>query len=339
MANVADSQEILLLMKSPKRHRGKTSLYVCHREMAETEHQSMKFAATVRVMNILIDQLQNRQVSTMRDIYYKDVTLFKGRQAHLNNVLDAIANSLNVLLQSDLGVYPTPKGVIWSNNPIEITMGEQKKMSFDPCNEPLLICHRETLETLSVVGDVDMVVVFEKEAILKSFMCFVKKIATGVKLILATGKGFPDRATLSFLGGLQACLPSTPMVYFVDSDVYGLQIFWSYMQMSELLAQNAKLGGAFICDDRTEWLTMDKREWIRSVNFLQRNARTECDPSVLVPVEQHLQLMGRELRRSLLLFKKAEINVIKDDEALFQSVNQYLWSKITLYVPGTGDLT
>ncbi|QFZ25425.1 putative meiotic recombination protein [Clavispora lusitaniae] len=299
----------------------------------------MKFAATVRVMNILIDQLQNRQVSTMRDIYYKDVTLFKGRQAHSNNVLDAIANSLNVSLQSDLGVYPTPKGVIWSNNPIEITMGEQKKMSFDPCNEPLLICHRETSETLSVVGDVDMVVVFEKEAILKSFMCFVKKIATGVKLILATGKGFPDRATLSFLGGLQACLPSTPMVYFVDSDVYGLQIFWSYMQMSELLAQNAKLGGAFICDDRTEWLTMDKREWIRSVNFLQRNARTECDPSVLVPVEQHLQLMGRELRRSLLLFKKAEINVIKDDEASFQSVNQYLWSKITLYVPGTGDLT
>lgn len=314
-------------IKKRKRSGSRNTVHICLREMAETPTESTKFRATIRVLKILYSHLEESTVSTLRDIFYKDVSLFKGKQHNLNIILDSIANSFGLLLQSDLQVFPTPKGVIWSNMKAEIMIGTRKKLVLDPIDEPILISHREELEKITITEPIKMMIVFEKEAILKSFLAYVRCTVTRRPFLLITGKGFPDRATVSFLNGLNAALPDTPLMFFVDSDVYGLQIFHSYIYDNKSLSKMAQLGGSFIAEERSEWLTIGKREWVRSVKFAQRNLEVLLSTSSDAE-NKALRLMQRELQRGLILFKKAEMNVIKDDLHSAQSVNHYLWSKL-----------
>lgn len=322
--------EIIIQMNTTNKHERSGSSNTVHvylREMAETSAESTRFRATIRVLKILFSQLEEGKESTLRDIYYKDVSLFKGKQYNLNNILDSIASSFGLLLQNDFKVFPTPKGVIWSNKRIEIISGARKKLILDPIDEPILISHRKDLEKMSISEAVEGIIVFEKEAILKSFISYVRYSATGKTFLFITGKGFPDRATLSFLNGLNGSLPDTPLLFFVDSDVYGLQIFHSYIHGNKSLSKVAKLGGAYIAEERSEWLTIGKREWVRSVKFAERNLKHLLStPSK--PKDKTFRLMQREIQRGLILFKKAEMNVIKDDAHSAQSINHYLWSKI-----------
>lgn len=320
--------EIVIRMNcSKKRNRGDGMLHLRIREMAQTPSESTKFVATIRLLKILLCQLEEGKVSTLRDIFYNDVSLFKGKQYNLNVILESVAGSFGYLLQSDLRIFPTPKGIIWSSKRTEIAIGTQKKWFLDPVDEPILISHREELEKITVSEAVEMIIIFEKEAILKSFISYVRDTTPSKALLLITGKGFPDRATVSFLKGLNNSSPHTPLMFFVDSDVYGLQIFHSYIHENQLLSKVAKLGGAFIVEKRSEWLTIGKREWTRGVKFAQRNMEYLHSTSEL-NANSVMNLMQRELQRGLILFKKAEINVIKDDLHSAQSVNHYLWSKI-----------
>lgn len=321
------SMEIVMQMKCSKKRliSGATIPHVYRREMAQNPGDATKFAATVRVLRILLCQLIKGNVSTLRDVYYKDVTLFKGKQVNLNIILDSIADSLGFLLQSDLNVFPTPKGIIWSTEIAEITIGD-KTLLLKPTDEPMLISHAQEMEKLTIDRKLDLIIVFEKEAILRSFVSYLRLVKENRPFLLLTGKGFPDRATVSFLQGLNMSSPYTPVSFFVDSDVYGLQIFRSYIQNSPSLSRISKLGGAFIVEERTEWLTTDRRDWARGVRFAQRNMEL-----LLVEHQQEknaIQLVQRELQRVMMLFKKAEMNVIKDDLRSALSVNHYLWSKI-----------
>ncbi|KAI0256197.1 Spo11/DNA topoisomerase VI subunit A [Lactifluus subvellereus] len=166
--------------------------------------------------------------TTKRDLFYKDVPLFK-RQSVVDKLVDDLAATIDTR-RAHLNVRASPKGLICGAGlSIHTVRGEVIQIAE---TEGTLIPVAEDILSLDFPNNVKWVLIVEKEAIFQTLcqLSFVRhpswQPGTG---IMITGKGYPDLATRQFVKMLSDNLPSTvPVVALVDGDAYGIDIVSVY---------------------------------------------------------------------------------------------------------------
>ncbi|KAJ4483485.1 topoisomerase acting in meiosis [Lentinula aciculospora] len=248
---------------------------------------------------------------TKRDIYYRDVPLFKDQRV-VDTIVDDVAASLK-LERSDLNVRATSKG-IFCGSTFSIYLSSGNVIHGND-SEASLIPAGEDVETFNVDEDLAWVLIVEKDAVFQT-LCHLNAsnhpLLPG-KGLLITGKGYPDMATRHLVKTLSDSLPQTiPIMALVDGDPYGLDILSVYKHgSSRLRHENGKLAA-----ERVEWMGLLSSEL----------TGLGIDKESLIPISQHdekkaLSMLGRsqdimpakwrkELIHMLHNRRKAEIEIL-----------------------------
>lgn len=314
----------------PKRSNGGIQLPVIIqiRQITDNSPESTRFSYIVCIMRILIQNLMKNKVSTLREIYYHDVDLFHGKQINLNQALNQIASSMGVKLDEDLQVHCSQKGLIYGGPSLILKTDRNKSFDLRYEYDCLLIPQLDESEKVILNKLPKAIIVFEKEAVFRSFCHFIKRQLPNPCLIIITAKGYPDRSSKRFLHLLGKSCPAVPILGFMDSDVYGLGIFWSFLIQNDLSMPNFRLKGVFLLEYKRGWITISKRDYNLTQSFLKRNHCEDNSPKA-AQVRKELLTTHRELTRGLLLFKKAEMNVLSSDcQESDSDLNEYVWSKL-----------
>ncbi|KAJ8696095.1 endodeoxyribonuclease [Pleurotus ostreatus] len=268
------------------------------------------FAQLLRVMDCIHEALIDDAPTTKRDLYYKDVSLFKS-QGVVDKIIDDLAATFH-LERSDLNMRATSKGLVsgsslrmhlHSGKTIEVTDTEGSSV---PVGEDIL--------TFTVVHPISWVLVVEKDAVFQT-LCRLRVTDHPDfpgRGLLITGKGYPDIATRQLVKTLSDNLPDTvPILALVDGDPYGLDILSTYKYGSNSLKhENYKLAA-----ERVQWVGLRVGEL----------ADFQIEMNSLIPITRHdekkaLSMLSRqltlpqawrkELMRMLHTRRKAEIEIL-----------------------------
>ncbi|KAJ6625886.1 Spo11/DNA topoisomerase VI subunit A [Mycena sp. CBHHK59/15] len=287
-------------------------------------------AQLFKVLNAMHEAVMDGVPATKRDIYYRDVPLFKTQKV-VDTLVDDVAATF-ALERSDLNVRATSKGLVCGSG-LVIHLRRVDSGFFNELSHRLqgaLIPVGEDIRSFTVGEDVDWVLVVEKDAVFQT-LCRLRLAdhpdLSGRGLII-TGKGYPDIATRQLVATLSECLPRRiPILGLVDGDPYGLDILSVYKYGSrgmqhegaKLAAGRVKYLGVFASElasygvDRDALLPISKADEKKALAMLSR----------LTPLPSKWR---RELSRILHSRRKAEIEVLES------GVGQYLVDKIGVYV-------
>ncbi|KAJ8592718.1 DNA topoisomerase IV, alpha subunit [Rhizopogon salebrosus TDB-379] len=209
---------------------------------------------------------------TKRDMYYKDVPLFKA-QGTVDRLVDDLAMTLH-LERADLKIRAASKGLL-SGTGLTIHLLEGETISINDL-EGTLIPSGEIIERFELEREISWILIVEKEAVFQTLCRF--RFAGHPSLpgpgLIITGKGYPDVATRQLVKTLSDNLPThIPIMALVDGDPYGLDILSVYKYGSHSLRhENDKLAAC-----RIEWLGI----WASEI------ADLEIDLDALIPITPH----------------------------------------------------
>ncbi|KAI6046207.1 Spo11/DNA topoisomerase VI subunit A, partial [Pisolithus marmoratus] len=270
-------------------------------------------AQLLRIMSYAHRALEQGVSLTKRDVYYRDVVLFKSQK-----IVDRFIDDLAATLRRDraeLNIRATSKGLICGSClVIRLIEGECLRLND---HEGTLIPAGEDIGHLELETRVAWVLVVEKEAIFQTLcqLNFTKHPALPGPGLIVTGKGYPDVATRRLVKMLSDNLHERiPIVALVDADAYGLDILSVYKYGSHSLRhENESLAA-----HRVEWLGIklsELSEFKIDINTLipitkhdERKARKMlCRPAENMPSEWRNALM-----RVLQIRRKAEIEVFSN---------------------------
>ncbi|KAG7091079.1 hypothetical protein E1B28_010136 [Marasmius oreades] len=269
-------------------------------------------AQIFKVLSYMHEAVIDGIPATKRDIYYRDVSLFKNQRV-VDNLVDDIAASLD-LERSDLKIRATAKGTFCGSGlTIHLINGEILSGSD---SEASLVPAGEDIESFSVDDDVEWVLVVEKDAVFQTLCHHRLTALTAGKGIMITGKGYPDVATRQLVKTLSDCLPKRiPIMAFMDGDAFGIDILSVYKYGSRAMShENEKLAA-----NRVKWLGL----WSTELS------KIGIDKDALIPITVHdekkaLSLLRknmptkwrRELNHMLHNRRKAEIEVLTTARSL-----------------------
>ena len=178
----------------------------------------------LRLLGEIKNLLLTNETATKRDLYYRDVTLFRSKQLVVDRSITALANQLQVP-RWQLNVLASSKGLI---------AGDFK--FWETRNGPLVECFNsshgvvipsEIHEICNLRSNACFVLVVEKDAI------FQKLLGDGIlqqfsnRCILVTGKGYPDQMTRQLLKRIQIEF-EIPIFGLMDADPHGIDILFNY---------------------------------------------------------------------------------------------------------------
>ncbi|BEJ03350.1 hypothetical protein CcaverHIS641_0105250 [Cutaneotrichosporon cavernicola] len=238
------------------------------------------------VASVLYDAILNNSRVTLRDVYYRDVSLFK-QQRVVNSVsrvrlsvdseiVDDLIATVG-LKRDDLHVCAASKGLIASKAvTIKLTTGEELSLS---STLPTLIPRAEAIQNLEAPDGLEWILVVEKDAVMQT-LCSSRllddvRVGPG-----ALGKGFPDLSTLQLLRRLADQFPCARIGALVDADPHGIGIFVArHGDLLELSVRDAQLAKK-MCTDLADVNPVWRRELVHMLH-LNRKAEIQvlCGPS------------------------------------------------------------
>ncbi|KAN0129228.1 Spo11/DNA topoisomerase VI subunit A [Lactarius tabidus] len=182
------------------------------------------FVQFFRIADMAHEAIMDGLPATKRDLFYRDVQLFK-KQSVVDKLVDDLAATIDTT-RAQLNIRASPKGLICGGGLSIRTIASEVIRVTE--SEATLIPVAEDIASLDFSNNINWVLVIEKEAVFQTLrqLCFVRypilQRGTGVMI---TGKGYPDLATRQMVKMLSDNLPSTvPFVTLVDGDAYGLDI-------------------------------------------------------------------------------------------------------------------
>ncbi|KAJ7497571.1 topoisomerase acting in meiosis [Mycena latifolia] len=288
------------------------------------------FAQLFKVLDLMHEAVVDGVPATKRDMYYKDVPLFKTQKV-VDNLVDDLAATFE-LERSDLNIRATSKGLVCGSGlVIHLVSGEKVQVND---TEGSLIPVGEDIESFEVGEDVDWVLLVEKDAVFQTLCRLRLADHPGLKGrgLIITGKGYPDVATRQLVATFAACLPRRiPILGLVDGDPYGLDILSVYKYGSrgmahegeKLAAGRVKYLGVFASEltsygvDRDALLPITKHDEKKALSMLRRP----------IPAKWR-----KELSHMLHLRRKAEIEILCTAVGSESPLVRYLVDKIGRYV-------
>lgn len=224
----------------------------------------------MRVASTLYEAILDRNVITLRDVYYRDKQLFE-RQPVVDKIVDDLVATAG-LRRRDFYVCASAKGLIASSSlVIRYRTGDEIILSATRAN---LVDPAEKIDVIEAPNGLDWVLIVEKDAIFQS-LCGAgilqdERIGHGV---LITGKGFPDLATRQILRLIADTFPCVKMYALVDADPHGLKILSTYMYGSKANAYSTDYGDLPL-GDRVQWLGLRASHWSEYVRSFAKTWRS-----------------------------------------------------------------
>ncbi|KNZ76682.1 Meiotic recombination protein rec12 [Termitomyces sp. J132] len=206
----------------------------------------------MRVLDLAHEAIIDDTPATKRDIYYKDVLLFRNQRT-VNSLVDDIAATLT-LQRSDLNIRAASKGLV-AGAGLVVHLHSDDVLRIND-TEGTLIPPGEEIKALVVDPSICWVLIVEKEAVFQT-LCRLRltdhpSLPRGLML---TGKGYPDIATRYFVRSLGDLLPARiPILAMVDGDPYGIDILSVYKFGSRGLQHEKS------ATDRIIWLGLRSSE-------------------------------------------------------------------------------
>lgn len=183
-------------------------------------------AIQMRCALILYHELSCQRRIQKRDLFYRDVRLFK-RQHVSDRVIEFLTRACGVPREA-MNVVGASRGLMYG--------GWLRLMtSCGGVNDVVANGHKHvvpyTLDINSLDGDLDFVLIVEKEAVFELIMAGWQQVYEELgkrPFLVVTAKGYPDRATSLFLGMLRMQRPCTRFLALVDWDPFGMDICLRY---------------------------------------------------------------------------------------------------------------
>lgn len=301
------------------------------RDLAETYWQGQRFFVHVIAMKLLLQNRLRNQVASIRELYYQDVSSFRKDHRVCFEAIENISMINGCLLSKDYMVFPSSKGLLYGGPHICFYNGSNLRLSLNYSEEPRLIPNPS--EQLSITIQPKAIVLFEKDSVLKSYCDHFSRhsLITKDTYLFVTAKGYPDRSSLKFLKEVVKQCPLSYIIAFMDSDVYGINIHLSYERGLGDIGRRLTYGGALLLEYKNGLLTISKRDVTFTIALIRRIFAEQNDYPV--PYSKVHHLLVRELRRGLVLLKKAEINTIGTTETSDKGLFTYIDEKINLLAP------
>lgn len=298
-------------------------------DISESHGESRKFVTHILAMKLLLKNHLERKVVSMRELFYRDVSSFRNRQSVLKEAVVNVASMHDMSISEDFGVYPSSKGLVYGGPSIQLhDKRDYKIFHLDYCYREQLIPYMSG--NLHVDNEPSTVVLFEKDSVFKSYCDHFKryKVDKNRSYLFMTAKGFPDDASIRFLYSIAQSCKELAIHAFMDSDVYGICIFWTYRRALKQFADRIHFKGVYLLDYQSGWVTVNRRDLSLTISLLKRVSFEQ--PALSTKQVDTLMRIKQELTRGLLLFKKAEMNAIGTDSADDHDLLSYVDSKMGL---------
>lgn len=274
------------------------------------------------LLRLIKDCLYNNVIVTKRDIYYKDVKLFKTPE----KVEWAIAKICRGLKadRHQLNVISSPKGLIYGEIKLFMNSGEIITVAKDKTQGPVMIpttlCELQFVRLINNL--VDTVIIVEKEAVFRELY---ENLTENV--ILITGKGYPDIATRRLLNCIQTIYPQVNFYGLVDSDPHGIEILSIYRNGSKRATDNnenlicpaLQYLGVSLLDYERGWIDYGPHDYKKALSLLKKE-RVHCS--------YYSRELLRELQLGVFIGKKAEMNVLGTETKEKNPLAQYVLNKL-----------
>ncbi|CAO3620333.1 unnamed protein product [Cunninghamella echinulata] len=193
---------------------------------------ALTFARYIRILELIYEGLALNIVMTKRDVFYRDIPLFK-TQPVVDRIIDDISCHFNVP-RSCLNISASGKGRIYG--PINIILRNYRVIDcMAPINEKVYDYHDDLgvlIPPINQILDVEsyakLLIVVEKEASFRHLVSVGFVQSQFQRCILVTGCGYPDLATRHMIKHITTRYPKMPILGLFDNDPYGLEIFSVY---------------------------------------------------------------------------------------------------------------
>ncbi|TCD62594.1 endodeoxyribonuclease [Steccherinum ochraceum] len=253
--------------------------------------------------------LLNDVPTTKRDVYYKDVTLFK-RQSIVDKLVDDIAATMS-LCRSDMCIRASPKG-LFSGSALTVHLKQGGTLYGTDC-EATLIPTADEIARFDVNDDLRWVLVVEKEAIFQTLVHLelTAHDATLGQGIIVTGKGYPDVATRQLVCTLSQNLPSSvPILGLMDADPFGVDILSVYKYGSAAMSHEA----ADLAAPRLQWIGILNSEFselcLDRDSLIPMSTHDEKKAMAMLRRKHMPKEWRRELQQMVFTRRKAEIEIL-----------------------------
>ncbi|KIR58006.1 meiotic recombination protein SPO11 [Cryptococcus bacillisporus CA1873] len=275
------------------------------------QNSIMRMTCIMRVASTLHEAILDRNVITLRDVYYRDKQLFEC-QPVVDKIVDDLVATAG-LKRRDFYVCASAKGLIASSSLVfRYRTGDEIVLSATRAN---LVDPAEKIDVIEAPNGLDWVLIVEKDAIFQSLCCAgflqYERIGHGV---LITGKGFPDLATRQILRLIVDTFPCVKIYALVDADPHGLKILSTYMYGSKANAYSNDYEDLPL-RDRVQWLGLRASDWSDlRINYDDLIPLEQSDIQMAMSMLRDHQTLPdewkRELSHMLHLRRKAEIEII-----------------------------
>ncbi|WFD41485.1 endodeoxyribonuclease [Malassezia psittaci] len=167
--------------------------------------------------------IRSHSMLTQRDLYYRDPELF-GSQRTVNNMVTRVSQTFQ-LSRAELGVCASPNGFVWGRVQINSKHSTHLTEHAIP----------DESQVKSIYSDAAWVLIVEKHAIYQTlrsieFLDRGKTYGVHVPGAVVTGKGYPDRATRSFLATWASNRRAPRLFFLMDADPHGVDILRVYSE-------------------------------------------------------------------------------------------------------------
>lgn len=206
------------LARNPKKIVLKTSYDEIDIQLHYPRSRTRKLAADIYCLQQIYKLVLFRKISTKRELYYENTNLYKV-QATCDRSITVACEVLNTQ-RRDLNVMSCSKGILQGS----LCFLKNNVGLIDANLQNILIT--EELLNHRVISNAKCILVVEKEA---TFQKLIDELIfeSFPRLILITGKGYPDICSRLFIRWLQEKL-NIPVYGLFDCDPHGVEIYLTY---------------------------------------------------------------------------------------------------------------
>lgn len=188
------------------------------------------FTITVAIMCEIYKMLARNLTCTKRELYYRDVELYKNQES-VNRAVNTLCAMLNVQ-EFELGVISSSKGLIAGD--LIINIGGERI----DCATSRAVPSNPSAIT-SFESNAAYVLILEKDTVFQRLINDDIFSRINEKIILITAKGYPDVNTRTLLKKMSTELRK-PMYILVDADPHGIEIMCTYKYGSLMKVHNSE---------------------------------------------------------------------------------------------------
>ena len=238
----------------------------CYKELqfpSTSEEQTVaNFVIVLSLLYEIESNLRQNKISTVRDIYYKNVKLYNKHQTVCQKWIEVLCDGFDAK-KFELNIVAAQKGLFYYSKTLTLLENIKKSdkslvkvftgsnlipycfehssesYSFSLRNNDFEIYQDEAQQKQGIEG----VAILEKDAIYNDLVLNSAFIQNS-NWMLITGKGNPDHLTQAFVKYLssQQNITIKKFYIFVDSDPYGINIAYNYYNFIKRAAKSAKAG-------------------------------------------------------------------------------------------------